>query len=444
MEVPDVQYARTNDGVRIAWQQWGSGPDVLVVPPIISNCELIWEQELFRRSLEYQGDHTRVTAFDKRGIGLSDRFDAAPTLEERCDDILTVMDAAGLERATLVGFSEGGLMSQLFTVLHPERVDRLVLGNSNPGLAATVEFSSDLDTTLRKFERLIDEWGTNPQYFVDWFNPSQKDNAAFVRWTGRLQRLSATSADIGRQAASLALLDAGDRLGEIAVPTLVTHDVGDAVIPVAAGRWLAEHIPGAMFTETPGSDHITLVGPDWRTVTDVHLEFICGSIAPARSERTLATVVFTDIVGSTARAASDGDEQWRRTLDSYDRLAWTLANRHRGVMVKAMGDGSLLRFDSPSPALDFARDFRREVSELGLPIRCGVHTGEIEIRADGDITGFAVNLAARVEHAADDGAIFVSSTVRDLLRGSDTKFDDRGEHTLKGFDSPWRLFALAD
>ncbi len=319
MDVPEVQYARTSDGLRIAWQQWGSGQDVLVVPPLISNCELIWEQELFRRALEYQGDHVRVTAFDKRGIGLSDRFEAAPTLEQRCEDILTVMDAAGLERPTLVGFSEGGLMSQLFTVLHPERVDRLVLANSSPGLAAAVEFDPDLDTTLRKHVRVIDEWGTNPQSFVDWFNPSQKDNAAFVRWTGRLQRLSATAADIGRQAASLAPLDARDRLNEIAVPTLVTHDVGDAVIPVAAGRWLAEQIPGAIYAETPGSDHITLVGPEWRTVTDVHFEFICGSIAPARSERTLATVVFTDIVGSTARTASDGDEQWRRTLDSHDR-----------------------------------------------------------------------------------------------------------------------------
>ncbi|RPI08237.1 MAG: alpha/beta fold hydrolase [Actinobacteria bacterium] len=444
MDVPEVQYARAGDGHRLAWQQWGSGPDVFVVPPLISNCELIWEQELYRRGLEYQGDHVRVTAFDKRGIGLSDRFDAAPTLEQRCDDMLTVMDAAGLERVTLVGFSEGGLMSQLFTVLYPERVERLVLGSSHPGLRAAVEFDPDLHATLEKFGRLIEEWGADPQWFVDWFNPSQKDNAAFVRWTGRFQRLSATSADIGRQAASIAMLDASDRLGEIAVPTLVTHDVGDAVVPVAAGRWLAEQIPGATYVETPGSDHINLVGPDWRTVTDAHLEFICGSIAPARSDRTLATIVFTDIVGSTARTATDGDEQWRRTLDGHDRVAWATANRHRGVVVKATGDGFLLRFDSPSPALEFARDFRHEVSGLGVPIRCGMHMGEIEVRADGDIAGVAVNLAARVEQAAVDGEILVSSTVRDLMLGGDVHFEDRGEHSLKGFDSPWRFYALAN
>jgi class 3 adenylate cyclase len=256
--------------------------------------------------------------------------------------------------------------------------------------------------------------------------------------------LSATSADIGRQAASFAPLDARDRIGEIAVPTLVTHDEDDAVVPVAAGRWLAEQIPGAIYIETPGGDHIAFVGPEWRTVSDLHLEFICGSIAPARSERTLATVVFTDIVGSTARTSSDGDEQWRRTLDSHDRVAWAMANRYRGVMVKATGDGLLLRFDAPSPALDFARDFRREVSGMGVPIRCGLHMGEIEVRTDGDIAGVAVNIAKRVEEAAVGGEIFVSSTVRDLMLGGDARFEDRGEHSLKGLDSPWRLYALAN
>ena len=172
-----------------AWQQWGSGPDVFVVPPLISNCELIWEQELYRRGLEYQGEHVRVTAFDKRGIGLSDRFDSAPTLEQRCEDILTVMDATRLEHATLIGFSEGGLMSQLVHGAASRRVERLVLGNSAPGLSASVELDPDLDTTLAKFGRLIEEWGTNPQWFVESFNPSQKDNAAFVRWCGRFQRI---------------------------------------------------------------------------------------------------------------------------------------------------------------------------------------------------------------------------------------------------------------
>ena len=216
------------------------------------------------------------------------------------------------------------------------------------------------------------------------------------------------------------------------MPTLVTHDVDDAVVRVAAGRWLAEQIPGAIFTETPGGDHITLAGPEWRTVTDLHLEFICGSVTPARSERTLATVVFTDIVGSTARTASDGDERWRRTLDSHDRVAWAMVNRHRGVMVKATGDGLLLRFDSPSPALDFAPRLRREVSNMGVPIRCGLHMGEIEVRTDGDIAGVAVNIAKRVEEAAVDGEIFVSSTVRDLMLGGDARVRRPGRAHAQG------------
>ncbi len=341
-----------------------------------------------------------------------------------------------------MGFSEGGLMAQLFAVLHPDRVERLVLGNTHSGTPVFIECEPDLEAKLAKFGRLVDEWGTNPQWFVDWFNPSQSDNAAFVRWMGRFQRLSATAADIEAQVASLAWLDASPRVGEIAAPTLVTHDVDDGVIPFAAGRWVADHIPGAIFVELPGADHFGLANPNWRTTVDIHLEFICGSVSAPRAERRLATVVFTDIVGSTARTAHRGDEEWRRTLDSHDRIAWAVANRHRGALVKNTGDGILLRFDAPSPALEFARDFRREVTGIGLPIRCGLHFGEIEVRENGDITGVAVNLAARVQQCAADDEIYVSSTVRDLMLGSGVTFDDRGEHSLKGFDTPWRLYAL--
>ena len=290
--------------------------------PMVSNIELVWEQELYRRALEYQGDHVRVTVFDKRGIGLSDRFGIAPTLEDRCKDMLAVMDAAGLEHATIEGFSEGGLMCQLFAVLHPDRVERLVLGNSNPGAAALEAvlcrprwFAVRLDETIGNFLRLIETWGTDPQFFVDLFNPCQSSNAAFVRWSGRYCRQSATAADILAQALSFAALDAADRLAEIAVPTLITHDVDDRVMPFAAGEWLATQIPGAIFKEMPGSDHFGLTNPDWRIVVDAQLEFICGSISAPRTERRFATVVFTDIVGSTKRSASGG----RRSVAPHTR-----------------------------------------------------------------------------------------------------------------------------
>jgi class 3 adenylate cyclase len=336
-------------------------------------------------------------------------------------------------------------------VLHPSRVERLVLGNSNPGAAAFEAVLCDpngsrvrLDETIGNFLRLIETWGTDPQFFVDLFNPCQSSNAAFVRWSGRYCRQSATAADILAQVMSFATLDAADRLAEIAVPTLITHAVDDRLVPFAAGKWLATQIPGAIFKKMPGSDHFGLTNPDWRVVVDAQLEFICGSVSAPRTERRFATVVFTDIVESTKRSAREGDEAWRHTLDSHDRIAWATAARHAGTIVNSTGDGFVVRFEGPSQALAFARDFRREVGSAGVPVRCGMHAGEIEVRADGDITGFAVNLAARVDQAADDGEIFVSSTVRDLLLGGDARFDDRGEHMLKGFDSPWRLYALTE
>jgi class 3 adenylate cyclase len=448
MEVPEIHFAGA-EGVNIAWEQFGSGPDVLAIPGLISNMELSWEHEFYRRYLEYVSRHVRVTAFDKRGIGLSDKFFEAPTLEQRTTDILAVMDAAGLEHAAVLGVSEGGLIAQLFTAMHSERVDRLVLVNSNPGAAAMQELHRDadgslvrLDRLMQKVQKLIETWGREPQYLVDWLTPSLSENVAWVRWMGRLQRQSATSADIARQFASLAPLDAASHLGEIDVPTLILHVEGDGIMPVAASRFLAERITGARLVEIPGSDHMAEVTPHWQPLTDAWLEFVTGARPDRRTERRVATVVFTDIVDSTARNAMSGDGPWSDLLESHDRLAWAVAEAHRGTIVKSTGDGLLARFDAPSEALEFSLDFRRALTQVDLRIRCGVHTGEIELRDNGDITGVAVNLAARVEHAADDGTIVVSSTVKDMLLGGDICFDDFGEHILKGFDRPWHLYTL--
>ena len=440
---------RTED-IGSAWQQWGAGPDLLMIPPLISNVELLWEQELYRRALEYYGEHVRVTMYDKRGIGLSDRYVDAPTLAERVSDTLAVMDAAGLKSATIQGTSEGGLIAQLFTLAEPERVDRLILTNASSGdahfralLTSSSGSTTELDQLIARYGTLISNWGLDPQYFVDWYNPGQSSNPGFVRWMGRYCRQSATASDLAAQIANLGGLDAGPRLDEIAAPTLVVHYTDDDVIPVEAGRWLATKIPGATYRELPGSDHFGLADANWRDLADIQIEFVTGSTPTRATERRLATVLFTDIVESTHRAAEAGDDHWRRTLDSHDRIAWRTANERNGTLVKNTGDGLLLYFDSPGPALEFARDLRRRLLDISLPIRCGVHMGEIERRADGDITGVAVNLAARVEQAAEEGAIFVSSTVRDLMLGGDARFEDRGEHSLKGFDTPWRLYSLA-
>jgi class 3 adenylate cyclase/pimeloyl-ACP methyl ester carboxylesterase len=450
VRVPDVAFADAK-GVRIAWQQWGSGPDVLALPPLVSNIQVMWENEFYRRFFEYVGRHVRLTMFDNRGMGLSDKFKRAPTLEQRSNDVVAVMNAAGLERPALLGVSEGGLMAQLFTVHHPDRVNRLALVNTHPGVSGMLSAFRGSDGSLTqlkqfvdKFTRIVADWGRDPQYCVDVFCPSNAANAAFVRWWGRLQRQSATPADIGRQVESLRGLDAGARLAEMTVPALVVHASGDRVLPVACGRYVADRIPGARFMEVAGDDHFVEPGFHWQHMADAWLEFVTGAVPTRQAERRVVTILFTDIVDSTKKAATVGDGEWRRLLDCHDRIAWELVDRHRGTIVKSTGDGVLARFDAPSQGLEFAVAFRQALAELAIEIRCGLHSGEVEVRDDGDIAGTAVNLAARVEQAADQGVIAVSSTVRDLVLGGDKRFRDYGEHSLKGFDQRWHLFALSE
>ena len=293
MDIPDVHFAHA-DGVNIAWHQFGAGPDVVCIPPLVSNVELVWEHKYYRRFLEYLGDHLHIVAFDKRGIGLSDRLTGIPTLEDRIGDITAVMDAAGLESAALLGTSEGGLMAQLFAAVHPERVERLVLVNSSPGFSGGVSLLTDpdgstarLEEQLHKFQRLEATWGREPQFMVDWFSPIRSSDSAFVSWVGRLQRQSATPNDLANQTASLVLLDAVDRLGEIAVPTLVAHCRDDPVVPFAAAKYLAERIPGATLVELPGNDHFLFTHPEWQAALDCCIEFITGSRPQPRARRTV-------------------------------------------------------------------------------------------------------------------------------------------------------------
>ncbi len=437
-------------GVSIAWHQFGDGPDLLIVPPLVSNVELVWEHEYYRRYLTHLARHVRVTAFDKRGVGLSDRFDHPPTLEQRTEDILAVIDAAGLGTVTLAGASEGGLMAQLFTSLHPERVGRLALINSSPGTSGFIAMHTDANGStaplvqkLEKFERLATTWGREPQFMVDWFCPSRSNDAAFVRWIGRLQRQSATATDLRRQLESMQPLDAVDRLHAIEQPTLILHCSDDAVMPVAAAHYLGERIPDASVLELPNSDHFVVTSPGWLDMADRFIEFVSGRRPARRVERRVQTIVFTDIVDSTRSAIAAGDEAWRRLLDRHDHIAWTTVGRHGGTIVKSTGDGLLARFDAPSAAVACASDLRRALRDVDLRIRCGIHTGEIELRDNDDIAGQAVNLAARVESMCDDDAIFASSTVVDLMLGSATTFEDRGEFDLKGFERRWRLYELA-
>jgi class 3 adenylate cyclase len=449
MEVPDIRFAKSGD-LNIAYQRWGTGPDVVVIPPLVSNIEIMWENELWRRVLEFTGRHVRVLQFDKRGIGISDRFEQHPTLEQRIGDITAVMDAEAIERASIMGLSEGGLMAQLFAARHPERVDRLVLINSLPGASARSqldEYSESpvavLEEVLAQAMRLVETWGRDPAFFVEWFMPSQRENVSFLRWIARYQRQTASPADLRRQIESLVFLDAVEDLSRIQAPTRVIHIAGDRVSPVAAGRFLAARIPGADYVEMEGEDHFCWVMPYWRTVVDGWLEFATGTTPSARSERKFATVLFTDIVGSTERAHAVGDEAWRLTLESHDRIAWKTIDANRGTVVKSTGDGFLVIFGNPSDAVACAAALRRELASIDVAIRGGLHAGELVMREDGDVSGLAVNLAARVTQVAPDDTIYVSSTVRDLLLGGHETFADRGEHALKGIDGSWRLYQLS-
>lgn len=297
---------------------------------------------------------------------------------------------------------------------------------------------------LDRFERMFEGWGREPEHFVDLFAPSLKDDSAFVRWIGRFERQTCSRADIRRQFESILGLDANDRLGDIRSPTLVINVIGDRAIPPAFGRYLAANIPGARYAEFPGDDHFSWVMPNWRELMDCWIEFLTGRAPAVRSERRFATVVFTDIVDSTARAAEVGDEAWRGMLDRHDQIAWQVVDRHAGKLVKNMGDGLLMTFTTPSEGVACATELVRELGHAGLRVRAGLHAGEIVVREDGDVTGLAVNLAARVQQAAPGGSAWVSSTVRDLLLlGGDWLFAERGEHVLKGIDGAWRLYELA-
>ena len=446
MEVPDVKFATSEDGVRIAYQIWGDGPTLVIAPALISNVEVVWENELFRRSLERLGRHLRVIQFDKRGLGLSDRFDDHQTNEQRIADFLAVMDAEGVEQATISGASEGGVMALLFAAEHPERVERLIITNSVSPIRywdrlerLAGDHCLDLSEVRRRWDEIADNWASDPGVMVDWIAPSQSDNEPLLKWMARLQRLAATQDAIRRQIESVFHLDAGDAPTRVHVPTLILHSVGDRVLDVGHGRILAELIPMSRLAELDSDDHLHWLSPIWKQFVDSYVEFITGLPPSDVNTRKFGAVLFTDIVGSTAAAADAGDDQWHETLESHGRICEQAITEVGGRVVKSTGDGVLAIFDSPSAAVDVTRRLRTELAPIGIDIRAGIHAGEVEVHDDGDISGLAVNLAARVEQAAPDGEIYVSSTVRDLLLGGSHEFEDRGEHDLKGIDGRWTL-----
>jgi class 3 adenylate cyclase len=427
-----------NGGVSIAYQVTGEGPiDLVLVPGFISHLELDWTNPWNAEYLRSLMSFSRLIRFDKRGTGLSDPVPGVPTLEERMEDVHAVMDAVGSERAAIFGLSEGGPMAALFAATYPDRVSALILYGSFACGAAPPEEGGITNRNYPKIIEMLDDWGEGR--ILELFAPSVRDDPTARRVIGGYER-SAASPGMARALLMAANeIDVRPVLPAIRVPTLVLHRTGEMVAPVEAARFTASQIPGARLVELPGNDHVPWVGDRQALVHEIE-EFLTGARHVHEPDRILATVLFTDIVASTERAAELGDARWRELLEQHDVLARREIEAFRGRVVKTLGDGLLATFDGPARAVRCAQALaERAAGDLDVQIRAGVHTGECEQMGD-DIGGMAVHIGSRVASLAAPGEVLVSSTVKDLVVGSGLEFTDAGEHELKGVPGPWRLY----
>ena len=441
MNTPPVQYADSS-GVEIAYQVLGDGPrDLVWVAGAITHLDVLWEHPGYRHFCEELASFSRLILFDKRGMGLSERTRIG-TLEERMDDVRAVMDAAGSERAALIGVSEGGPMSMLFAATYPERTQALLLIGAEVKEEKTDDWPWG-EATTEEFESWMasvgERWGKGliaPLYF-----PDDPDVEGLKRWFGKLQTAAMTPRDavafmrVGHD------IDVRDVVPTVRVPTLIVHRVDDPVCHVENARYLAANIPGARYVELPGSLHIPWAGGGDEILAEVR-EFLTGVREAPEPNRVLATVLFTDIVGSSERATELGDRRWRELLEAHHAAVRRELERFRGREVDTAGDGFLASFDGPARAIRSARAAVDAVRGIGLDIRAGVHTGECEVIGE-KLAGIAVHIGARVAGQARPGEVLVSSTVRDLVAGSGLEFEDRGQTALKGIPGEWRLFALS-
>jgi class 3 adenylate cyclase/pimeloyl-ACP methyl ester carboxylesterase len=435
--LPTTRYAVSGE-VNIAYQTLGDGPiDIVLVPGIVSHVEFLHEVPEYSALLRRLSKFARVVTFDKRGQGLSDRISGAPSLEERMDDLRAIMDAIGSQRAALLGISEGSPMSALFAATYPERVSQLILYG---GFARFADLPS-LVHSMEKVLRRAQHWGDGG--LIKAVLPSRAGNQDAVNQFAKFERLSASPGAYKALVLLNMLIDVRAILPTVRVPTLVLHRRNDSLVPVELGRDLATQIPDAKFIDYPGSDHSFWFSDLEGMLGDIE-EFITGhrESSSAELERVLATVLFTDIVDSTRSAAEMGDQTWRRLLDSHDELAKQLVEKHRGTLIKSTGDGILATFDGPGRAVRCALAFETASRQIGLPLRAGLHTGEIEIRGR-DIGGIAVHAAARVMAQSKADEVLVSRVVTDLVAGAGLKFSDRGSHELKGLPGRWDLFAAS-
>lgn len=436
--LPPIRYTKAAGDVNIAYRVLGDGPlDLVWVPGLFSNLEIEWEHPFYLRLYRRLAAFSRLMVFDKRGMGLSDRNVGAPTLEERMDDVRAVMDEVGSERAALIGVSEGGPMSMLFAATYPERTTALVLYGTLARPRRDHDYDLGNEDEFVELHRIFDEgWGSGASMLL--FTRSAMGHEPTREFVARMERAAGSPGTMRAFLDTLGDIDVRSVIPTIAAPTLVVHALDDHVVPVANGRWLAEHIPGARLIEIPG-EHMLF---DVDLLADEIETFLTGTRQAVTTDRVLATVLFSDIVASTERASSLGDRRWRELLDDHDALISRAVDAHRGRVVKSTGDGILATFDGPARGVSCGCHIRDSVRSLGIDVRVGLHTGEIEVRGD-DIGGVAVHIGQRVSALAKPGEVLVSRTVTDLVAGSGIQFVDRGKHKLKGVPGTWGLHAVA-
>ena len=437
---PETRYA-DSDGVSIAYQVVGDGPiDLVMVPGFGSHLERAWELPRLAHFYHRLSSFSRLILLDKRGTGLSDRVspDDLPGIEQRMHDLKAVMDEVGLDGSSLVGHSDGGPLAVLFAASYPSAVENLVLINTYPKRVAAPGFDAALPVEL--YETFMNEVGVN------WGEPigvellAPGSDPEFHRWWAASLRASMSPAAARAMVAMNAAIDVREALRAIHVPTLVIHRTDDAANPLAGARYMAETIDDARLLELPGTDHFPWLG-DSESVLDAIEEFTTGARSGAASNQVLASMLFTDIVSSTEKAAELGDREWTSLLKTHDGIVAAEVTRHGGREVKHTGDGSLSVFEGPARAARCWLSAARRLTDIGVSIRGGLHTSEVEVD-HGDVRGLGVHIAARLMGLAEPGELIVSSVVRDLSVGSGLEFTERGRHQLKGVPGEWTAFGV--